>query len=463
VGLLLYYVVVKVLGRSANTMIFAVVSVVSIWIAMSLLLWPENLANHSAQARFVDQAEADRIGCVEVDVLKAWNDPSASGRLDWAWNERDRKSLLIGKENIKSGQCPSVCPGNAACAPVFKKGEVPRTLGDTYPVSWFESAYLVFLLACLFVFTAIFLARKAWLSTRSTENLDGYAPTAGAQLPRQANWPRHIVSALYTAVVVIFLFGVSTYFLVRVIDVNFPQVLPTVVGWFGAHMPAGEKSTHHEVTIGAEFVRLAVILFVAGFVLFSTYMANGLKLVLDVVNHFTQPNKHYPVRKRIAKRFDEMVELLLAPSQNPHLLIIAHSQGTVITIDALMDEERLKSILDRVSSLTIITCGSPLTHVYQRYFPREYPELASIPDPGSTHQSKATDLKKLSEDPRVRWINAYRIDDYVGTYIENSIPNFPINVPLPTGGHLRYWEADVMNRIFERPEIKDVLLKNAQA
>lgn len=439
VTLLLYAALSWAIGRSSNTIIFAVVSVVSIWIAMSLLLWPENLANHSALARFVKQDVASRIACVPVDVLTDVEEFSVSGLTKWAVSERTQKSIYIGEPTTGMAKCPATCRDGKACPPIWTHNDRPdgvrRTLEDTYPVSWFETAYLTFLFACVIVFAIVYTARKLWLWTLNVNRLDAYAPADGKARPRRSNWPRLIVSTFYTFVVLFFTFGVSAYFLWRLVS-----AVSSLYG--GTDTPA-------EVTIGAEMVRLAAILFVSAFVVFSTYTANGLKLVLDVVNHFTQPAQSYPVRNRIEKRFEEMVEYLIAPCTKPHLVIIAHSQGTVITIDALMNDNWVKATLQRVSSLTIVTVGSPFTHVYQTYFPREYPKLKER-------------LVELSSQQNVRWINAYRIDDYVGTYIENSIPRFPINVPLPPGGHLRYWEKDVIQRVLATPEIKNVLFNSAE-
>jgi hypothetical protein len=44
-----------------------------------------------------------------------------------------------------------------------------------------------------------------------------------------------------------------------------------------------------------------------------------------------------------------------------------------------------------------------------------------------------------------RWVNIYRMDDYIGTYIapaDSRVPldqQFPINRPIGAGGHTRYW------------------------
>ena len=46
------------------------------------------------------------------------------------------------------------------------------------------------------------------------------------------------------------------------------------------------------------------------------------------------------------------------------------------------------------------------------------------------------------------------MDDFVGTYISNNIENFPINVPMPPGGHMEYWTTDVFTRLFSDPQMK---------
>lgn len=109
--------------------------------------------------------------------------------------------------------------------------------------------------------------------------------------------------------------------------------------------------------------------------------------------------------------------------------MIAHSQGTVIAFDALRHElwERVK---DRAASLTVLTFGSPVTHIYQRYFSRPYPAIANTPN-----------LAKLAAEPGLKWFNVYRIDGFVGTYVGASVP-VPVERPMPPGGRTHYWQQD---------------------
>ena len=58
--------------------------------------------------------------------------------------------------------------------------------------------------------------------------------------------------------------------------------------------------------------------------------------MLDVVNHFVAPDQGFPVRRRIARRLVDTIEFLLKKEDEPHLIAICHSQGTVISIDTLL-------------------------------------------------------------------------------------------------------------------------------
>ena len=72
------------------------------------------------------------------------------------------------------------------------------------------------------------------------------------------------------------------------------------------------------------------------------------------------------------------------------------------------------------------------THIYQHYFPEDYGSFSG------------TALSKLADDARVRWLNIYRADDFVGTIIAGPSDTFPRNVPMKEGGHFCYWEREVL-------------------
>ena len=68
-----------------------------------------------------------------------------------------------------------------------------------------------------------------------------------------------------------------------------------------------------------------------------------------------------------------------------------------------------------VKTLNIVTFGSPLTHIYQHYFPADYPA-------GTT----AIVAQQLGSN--VTWSNIFRVDDPIGT----EVPGFSRPAGRPT-------------------------------
>ncbi|MEO0619844.1 MAG: hypothetical protein AAFZ01_11280 [Pseudomonadota bacterium] len=167
----------------------------------------------------------------------------------------------------------------------------------------------------------------------------------------------------------------------------------------------------------------------------------GLDLAMDVINHFVAPHRRHPKRREIARIFRQSVDHALTNTdgsnnpQKPNLLIIAHSQGSIITLDALLQKYWDEELQHKVSKLTLLTFGSPYTHIYQRYFPRSYPQI------DDTH------LETLAHDSRINWTNIFRIDDFIGLHINSKkldeSENFPTNISCHEGGHTNYWADDI--------------------
>jgi hypothetical protein len=102
---------------------------------------------------------------------------------------------------------------------------------------------------------------------------------------------------------------------------------------------------------------------------------------------------------------------------------------------------------EKVSSLTVLTFGSPITHIYQHYFSRLYPPFKDVEA-----------FQRASNDDKVTWINCYRLDDYIGIWVDGTLPHFPDNVPMAVGGHVNYWLDDVFGRLFKHPRMQKVLI-----
>lgn len=122
----------------------------------------------------------------------------------------------------------------------------------------------------------------------------------------------------------------------------------------------------------------------------------------------------------------------------PELVIVSHSQGTMIAVESLNDPE-MAWLASTFSKTTLVTMGSPLTHLYQHYFGHHYPSL----------NAPFWDEFRQQVDA---WVNVYRIDDFVGQEIDFPVPVRAVGglehadstpdcqqYPLGCRGHMNYW------------------------
>ena len=109
------------------------------------------------------------------------------------------------------------------------------------------------------------------------------------------------------------------------------------------------------------------------------------------------------------------------------LVIVAHSQGTVITADLLKFLKRHpQRRLDRFHQMPVyfITVGSPLRQIYTVRFPHLY-RWAGHTDRYSMNEPQPQDIPADKKpDPAelgvTRWINAFRSGDYIGRWLWRS-------------------------------------------
>ncbi len=128
----------------------------------------------------------------------------------------------------------------------------------------------------------------------------------------------------------------------------------------------------------------------------------------------------------------------------PELVIVSHSQGTMVAVEVLNDPE-MAWLSGSFSKTSLLTMGSPLSYLYQNYFGHLYDSLNS---PSWDHLRTRVD----------RWVNMFRIDDFVGQEIEfpmlgHSLQTTPMlakdknamtqtcsDHPLGCRGHVNYWD-----------------------
>ena len=174
-----------------------------------------------------------------------------------------------------------------------------------------------------------------------------------------------------------------------------------------------------------------------------TWLERVFNLSVPAVATNANP-RGYWLRQRIHARLCVLVETLLRDEKPERLCIVSHSQGTMIAIDMLDDKGSLwlqsmraatavrkeagQPVLD--PQISLVTMGSPYTHLYNYYFPHSFapagerPKLRKREEPGSV--GFLTD-----------WLNIYRINDFVGTFIGPG--QWPHELPVAPNGHTNYW------------------------
>ncbi len=203
----------------------------------------------------------------------------------------------------------------------------------------------------------------------------------------------------------------------------------------------------------------AAVMLLGGFL---TRTAPGLRMPLDVAldvdGHFREfPRRAIP-RARIFSRYVSLLEHVAAQGYD-RVVIVAHSQGTVIStellrylqfraeqnVDARVTE--LWAALNK-SRLLLLTAGCPLRQLYAARFPHLY-AWVTAEDANGGGPSAA----KVGVD---RWVNLYTAGDYVGRWLwgpddkcytpDQTPPAWRVAAEheecLGVGAHTHYFDLD---------------------
>jgi hypothetical protein len=159
----------------------------------------------------------------------------------------------------------------------------------------------------------------------------------------------------------------------------------------------------------------------------------GLDLAHDVISYIyyecergrtilsTRRTDGHPTPVR--SRFHAVVDHLVNDLRVERLVIVAHSQGSVIALDELAHGWAQNNLPEGVS---FVTAGSPISHLYGHYFPNMY--------------SDWNDAKWSKFFQRVvRWANFYRFGDYVGTTVSPPTKCDFHEKALGAGAHTGYF------------------------
>jgi hypothetical protein len=237
---------------------------------------------------------------------------------------------------------------------------------------------------------------------------------------------------------------------------------------------------------------IAVLMPLGGLILFLLPKMRGVfDIILDVVNHFyfraTQikdaldDDDEFDIRESTFEdgtlyfsRRDQIlqrIKRILAHyrdeySHRPDLVMVAHSQGTMDVIETLNDPE-LDWLRNSFGKVTMVTMGSPVSHLYQHYFGHFYPRFSDRFWSTLHHHVD-------------RWVNIFRVDDFVGLDIDfGHLPQTHrdcismnrdsessqcklhfahcSNHPVGARGHVKYWaDVEVLQILKNELQIMDV-------
>ena len=186
----------------------------------------------------------------------------------------------------------------------------------------------------------------------------------------------------------------------------------------------------------------------------------ALDAVLDVDNYFGDPPNRQPPRARIYSRYASLLAYL-RDAGYARIVIVAHSQGTVISADLLRHlhvQGRLQALVG-AAPVALLTVGSPLRDLYAERFPLLYHWM------GARAADFAQAGPAAAEIGAAEWVNACRSGDYVGRFVwtpDDSAASFGVALVgadgvvearragdraefcLGAGGHTRYFSDDAV-------------------
>ena len=152
----------------------------------------------------------------------------------------------------------------------------------------------------------------------------------------------------------------------------------------------------------------------------------ALGILLDVDNYLRESPVDGTPRARMAERYASLLRYIVArkapatatEQERPYfdrIVIVAHSQGTVISADFLrfLVATQDPSVPLDGMDVRLLTMGSPLRQLYAKNFPHLYRWVDASDD-----DAKPVDFEDRTPDPRAlavsKWVNLYTTGDYVG-------------------------------------------------
>jgi len=207
--------------------------------------------------------------------------------------------------------------------------------------------------------------------------------------------------------------------------------------------------------------------FLKGFVVkLSAGFRQGLDVALDVINYLREHPADSTIRAQIFARYISLLRYICNwralhdGAGYDRIIIFAHSQGSMITVDLLrylqVERDSELQFLDTPDRIRLFTMGCPLRQLYGLRFPHLYDWARHSGDPRPGRDLPADQLPDPTRLLSVgKWVNAYRSGDYVGRNLwrsEKDADVYDIKTavedPQKTrrefciggGAHIHYWD-----------------------
>jgi hypothetical protein len=212
------------------------------------------------------------------------------------------------------------------------------------------------------------------------------------------------------------------------------------------------------VSVGATVLGLRIVLD-----LISKRIRPAVGIMLDVDHYLRESPEHGTPRARMAERFTSVLRHIAEAKDSAgghrfdRIVIAAHSQGTVLSVDLLRFLQR--GGVDapwRRPGLRwhLLTFGSPLRQLYARHFPDLYDFVEDDAAMATGAASRCPDPAELGV---ARWTNVFYSGDYIGRALwrpvgreaswvrdEGSAPPAVTGARercLGWGSHTHYWTS----------------------
>jgi len=333
--------------------------------------------------------------------------------------------------------CPAIDPrapyDSAACARHFVEAAIAQSGTVGLPVAFFAAAVSLLLVSW-------FVALVAATSIHRPKSPAKYAENLGCWMTDGFRWMRRagsvLVFGLAVALAIGFIVAVWT-----VITGEEPSQLRllTVAGTARLLMWLAVAVIATSATLAAARARLELL---------AARARPALGIILDVDNYLRESPHDRTPKARIAERFTSLLHHIVDRKDSAgaryfdRVVILAHSQGTVISADLLRFLTIAGVAHPDLSDVDVrlMTMGSPLRQLYAVNFPQLYRWVDRTDDFGDggtldedarfaprgpngavlldRHPKAAQGLSGLSPSPlslRVtRWVNLYTSGDYVG-------------------------------------------------